>query len=239
MTRFTLFAALVMAGCAQQPQSQAPPPPLAANPQPAVTTAPGITTLPVDAEAFEYPADLGGKAVVSAVAPDTPALTPAERLGIAPVPRTPADRVVNPEPVAKVRYIPPPVLSAKSVSLTLPPPVERVPPDLGNGSTAVPARPTLPIAAGITERARDVNLPPAMPTLGRPVNDRVSLDDPTSEFGNAAIVSPVVKVPLAPASFLKVAVPDPFEFGEQVRPKIPPAAEPGLAPVPVNPQRVK
>jgi hypothetical protein len=46
-------------------------------------------------------------------------------------------------------------------------------------------------------------------------------------------------VPLAPAAFLKVAVPDPFEFGGQVKPKVAPAAEPGLTPVPVNPRRVK
>jgi len=89
------------------------------------------------------------------------------------------------------------------------------------------------------KRARDVNLPPAMPTLGRPAGDRVSLDDPTSDFANAAIVSPPVKVPLTPAGFLKVTLPDPFELGEQVKPKVPPAAEPGLTPVPANPRRIR
>jgi hypothetical protein len=78
-----------------------------------------------------------------------------------------------------------------------------------------------------------------MPTLGRPAGDRVSLEDPTSDFANAAIVSPPVRVPLAPASFLKVTLPDPFELGEQVKPKVAPADEPGLTPVPVNPQRIK
>ena len=174
-----------------------------------------------------------------AVAPDTPALTPAERFGTAPKPRTPPVRVTNPEVVAKVKYTLPPILPTKLAIVKLAQPPERVPPDLGNGATAVPAKPTLPVGAGITERSRDVNLPPAMPTLGRPVPDRVSLDDPTSELGNAAVVNPVVKVPFTPAVFLKSVLPDPFEFGEQVKPKVPPTAEPGLSPVPVNPQRVK
>jgi len=110
---------------------------------------------------------------------------------------------------------------------------------LGRGADTVPARPSLPIAAVVTEKARDVNLPPSMPTLGRPFNERVSLDDPTSEFGNSAIVSPGVSVPLKSAEFVKVSLPDPFELGEQVKPKLSPTAEPGLSPVPVNPQRVK
>jgi hypothetical protein len=84
-----------------------------------------------------------------------------------------------------------------------------------------------------------VNLPPVMPILGRPVADRVSLDDPTAELGNAAVANPFVKMPLTPAAFLKVALPDPFELGDQIKPKVPPAAEPGMAPLSVDPPRVK
>jgi hypothetical protein len=91
----------------------------------------------------------------------------------------------------------------------------------------------------VTERARDVNFPPPAPTLGSPVADRVSLDDPTTEFGNAEVVAGQVKVPLAPSGFFKAVIPDPFELGEQVKPKVPPTAEPSTAPVPVNPQRVR
>jgi hypothetical protein len=123
------------------------------------------------------------------------------------------------------------------VRLSAPP--ERVPVDLGFGADAIPAKPMFPIAAGITERARDVKLPPAMPTLGRPFNERVSLDDPTSEFANAAIVAPSVKPTLTPAPFVRVSLPDPFELGDQVKPKVAPAADPGLTPVVVDPQRVK
>jgi hypothetical protein len=188
---------------------------------------------------FEYPPDLTGKAVVKAISPEPPALTATERFGMAPKPRTVPTKILNPEMIAKANYIPPPIMNVMSTAVTISPPQEKVPFDLGFGADKVPAKPTLPIAAVITERARDVNLPPSIPILGRPLNERVSLDDPTSEFANAAIVSPGVNVPLKSAEFVKVALPDPFELGEQVKPKVPSKAEPGLSPVSVNPQRVK
>ena len=36
-----------------------------------------------------------------------------------------------------------------------------------------------------------------------------------------------------------LSLPDPFELAGQVKPRVPPAAEPGRAPVVVDPQRVK
>jgi len=141
--------------------------------------------------------------------------------------------------MTKSDHLPPPILTVRPISVSISPPQEKVPFDLGSGAGMVPAKPGLPIAAAITERARDVNLPPSMPILGRPVNERVSLDDPTSESANAAIVIPGVNVPLKSAEFVKVALPDPFELGEQVKPKVPPAAEPGLNAAPIDPQRVK
>jgi hypothetical protein len=92
---------------------------------------------------------------------------------------------------------------------------------------------------GLTERTRDVNRPPELPPLGQRVRDRVGFEDPTTELSHAAIIEPVVKVPLAPSSFSKVVIPDPFEFADQIKLRLPPSAEPGLTPVPVNPRRVK
>jgi hypothetical protein len=230
-----------LAGCAQQPQADAQLPQAAVASEPAQPVSPAATPLTAtQSVAFEYPADRGGRSVVQAVAPDTPTLPPVNRFGTAPTPRAVPARVLNPDVFAKAKYaLPSVLLHAKTASVRLAQPPERVPPDLGAGAAAVPMRPTLPVNAGITERSRDVNLPPAMPTLGRPLVERVSLDDPTSELGNAVVVNPAVKVPLAPAAFVKVTLPDPFEFGEQVKPKVPPAAEPGLTPVPVDPRRVK
>jgi hypothetical protein len=166
-------------------------------------------------------------------------LTPTEKFGAVPKPRTIPAKISNPEMLAKADYTLPQIPTVKPATMSISSPQEKVPFDLGRGANMVPAKPSLPIAAGISERARDVNLPPSMPTLGRPYNERVSLDDPTSEFANAAIVAPDVNVPLKSAEFVKVGLPDPFELGEQVKPKVSPASEPGLNPVPVNPQRVK
>jgi hypothetical protein len=188
---------------------------------------------------FEYPTDLTGKAVVKAVTPETPALTPNERFGAAQKPRTVPSRILSPEMMTKADYTLPPIPTLKTSAVTIASPQEKVPFDLGRGADIVPAKPSLPVSAVVTEKARDVNLPPSMPTLGRPFNERVSLDDPTSEVGNAAIVAPDVNVPLKSAEFVKVGLPDPFELGEQVKPKVSPAIEPGLNPAPVNPQRVK
>jgi hypothetical protein len=114
-----------------------------------------------------------------------------------------------------------------------------VPFDIGFGATAVPARPTLPNPPGETTRARDIALPPPLAPVGRQLPDRASLDDPTADIGNAGIVNRSPTPSLAPAGFLRVTLPDPFELADQVKPKIDPAAEPRVTPVPVNPRRPK
>jgi hypothetical protein len=243
---FTISLAIGLLGCGQREQQSAvvQVSQVSGSPtgQPADPGKHGAAQAPKTEEparGFEYPTDLTGKAIVKAVAPETPALTPSERFGAAPKPRTVPAKIANPESVVKANYMPPPILPKNSSIVAISPPREQVPVDLGRGADTIPAKPTLPIAAAITDRARDVNLPPAMSILGRPLNERVSLDDPTSEFANAAIVAPGVKVPLASADFVKVALPDPFELADQVKPKVPAAAEPGLKPDVVNPQRVK
>ena len=39
------------------------------------------------------------------------------------------------------------------------------------------------------------------------------------------------------AEFWRVVLPDPFELAAQVKPVVPPGADPGLTPVTVNPMR--
>ncbi|MBA4065536.1 MAG: hypothetical protein C0501_17835 [Isosphaera sp.] len=250
-TRYSVLIPLGLVGCsppaadgpapaapnvvlaAPAPTPDPPAVPVAARPDPAPPPK------PADPPPFEYPADLGGRAVARVVAPGLPPLPPAERFGAAPRLRTPPARLLDPDPVSKVRYVPPPLTVPTAVAVRPAAPRERVPADLGAGAADVPARPTFPVAAGVTERARDVNLPPPLPTLGRPPADRVPFDDPTAEAAHAAVTGPAVRVPPPRAGFLRVAVPDPFELGGQVRPRVPPAAEPGLVPVVVDPRRVK
>jgi hypothetical protein len=244
MTRTALIAAfaVAVAGCSrQEPADEPPPPPAAVVVAPAEPDPPRPAPPPQAPKAppaFEYPDDLGGRAVAKAVAPDTPAVPPVERFGEAPRPHALPARVSDPPADAPARYVPPPLVPGKPAPVTLARPPERVPADLG-GPAAVPAPPALPVKPGVTERSRDVNLPPPLPVLGRQYIERVSLDDPTAEAGHAAITEPPVKVPVAPAPFVRVAVPNPFELGEQIRPNVPRASEPGLSPVVVDPRRVK
>jgi hypothetical protein len=147
--------------------------------------------------------------------------------------------VLEPVALAPAKHALPPVPFAKFAAAKPANPPEKVPLDLGSGTHDVPAKPVLPVAKVETPRARDANLPPPAPVLGRPASDRVPFDDPTAEIGNAAVAGSSVKVAMSPSEFRKAEVPDPFELGAQVKPKVPATAEPSAKPVVVNPQRVK
>lgn len=241
-----LFALTVSCvGCSRPPAADAPQPTGAVQPV-AVPGALGAKESPVQppraaaVEEFEYPADLGGRAVIRAVAPDRPAVPPIE--GHAMRPRTHAAPAVSVDYIARPaagKYAPVTAVPAGSPQVKLPAPPEGVPLELGSGSQATPSRPKFPASAMVIARSRDVALPPPLPMLGRPIRERVSLDDPTSEIANAAITSPAVTVPIEPAGFLRVSLPNPFELGEQIRPNAGPAVEPSSDPVPVDPRRVK
>ena len=157
------------------------------------------------------------------VAPDVVGPLSGERTRAVPKPRTVPNRVLDPDATTGASYAPPSIPQPKLAALKPVNPPEKVPVNFGAGADDVPAKPKLPVAPVVTERARDVNLPPPAPVLGRPVPDRVSLDDPTSELGNAEVVAGAVKTPLAPSGFQKVTVPDPFELADQVKPKVPPS----------------
>jgi hypothetical protein len=191
------------------------------------------------APTFAFPPDLTGKALARMVAPDGAHALAAEHTRATPKPRTVPRKVMDPDPLPRAHAELPPLLPARPGPLKPVPPEETVPVNFGTGAGDGPTKPVMPVAPVVTERARDVNLSPPAPVLGRPAPDRVSLDDPTSELGNAEVVAGLVKVPLAPSPFLKVDVPDPFELAEQVKPRVPPSSEPSAIPVPVNPQRVK
>jgi hypothetical protein len=241
-------------GCSQQPEAEsgaaraadppaaviAPPQPIAAasakpnpQPQPQPKAEP-----PAPPPTFPFPPDQAGKAVAKVVAPDIARPLPVKRAGAAPVPRAIPVKLLEPEALPPANLAVPPLAVPKVAGPKPAAPKEKVPLDLGAGASA-PGKPVLPVAAVVTPRARDVELPPPAPALGRPAADRVPFDDPTGDFGNAEVVGGSVKVPLAPSGFLKVAIPDPFELGAQVKPKVPANAEPSAAPVPVTPQRTK
>lgn len=236
---------VLVGGCSQQPDAPAPldvskvqlvpAAPVAALPQPPVQP----PKLPEPPPEFKFPADLGGKAVARAVAPNLTKPFPLDRAPVVPKPRAVPERVLNPEANERTAFAPPPLLPPKPPAAKPTDPAERVPFDLGVGADAPPSKPVLPTVAIETPRARDVNLPPPPPELGRQFTERTSLEDPTSETGNAAAVSNTVPVALVLSPFLKLGIPDPFELLEQVKPKVPATAEPSALPVPVNHPRAK
>ncbi|HXD85351.1 MAG TPA: hypothetical protein VN641_02580 [Urbifossiella sp.] len=252
MVRFAWIPLFVLASCSQ-PSPPAPPEVRVAAAKPTPTEPDAKPPAPEEklppepppAEkeepppVFPFPDDAAGKALPAVVAPRQPAPPPVEKFGQAPTTRRVPGKVIEPSSLPRARYAPPPLLLSGPASAAIAAPRERIPLDLGFGASAVPARPLLPESPGITLKARDVKRPPVLPSLGRQLSDRASLDDPTAEPGNAAIVSRSPTFILGVASFLKVALPDPFELAEQVKGLIPAKAEPSAAPVPVNPQRIK
>lgn len=253
ITRYSSLVTLLGSGCAQQQAAEsASEPAVVAVVIAQPVSGPGADALPQPAPAaqppappapppptFAFPADLTGQGLARVVAPDVTRPLPAERVGAGPRPRAVPEKVLDPDAFARVGFAPPPVLPPRPTAPKPVAPPEKVPVNFGAGADGGPAKPVLPVAVVATERARDANLPPPAPVLGRPVADRASLDDPTGEFGNAAVVAGVVPVPLAASGFQKVAIPDPFELAEHVKPPVPAPAEPSAQPVPVNPQRVK
>lgn len=252
--RFLLAPCLgFLAGCAQQPSASgdsapaanAPavvlsPQPVAAlavpkpQPQPQQKAEP-----PAPPPTFTFPADLGGKAVEKALAPNVASPLSNKQSATTPQPRAVPAKLLEPEAVSLGGHTPPPLPSAKPAGTKPTNPFEKVPVNLGEGADGPPAKLVLPVAVVDTPRARDFNLPPPAPVLGRPATDRVPFDDPTTDLGNAVVASESVKSTLPSSNFVKTIVPDPFELGEQVKPKVPPTAEPSATPVEVNPLRVK
>jgi hypothetical protein len=245
----TPVVALALTGCSRPvppaPESTTVAQAAALAPQPVGPDAGAANEQPIAAPpeppalAFAFAPDLTGKALPRVVAPDATAVLPGERARTGPKPRTVPVRVTDPEAVSRASNAPPTVPTAKPAASKPSNPAETVPVNFGAGAEDVPAKPVLPAAPVVTVRSRDVNLPPPAPTLGRQATDRVSLDDPTSELGNAEVVAGGARAALEPSAFLKVVVPDPFELADQLKPKVPPSLEPSAAPVPVEPQRVK
>lgn len=118
------------------------------------------------------------------------------------------------KPTAKAVPLPP--VTRKP---TLPsPPSEGVSQRVGEGSemnwrdAKFPESPTVKSPPRAEPTAADV------PRLGYPVPDRIPVDDPTAEISTARIVNTLMVAPTIAAPFLRLMLPDPFEFAEQVKP---------------------
>ncbi len=250
MIRSAFLIGVLVAGCsrpnpptidapagAAEPVAKGTAEPVMEPVTPAVQPTP--TPVPAAPTEFVYPPDLTGKQLPRVVAPAAPPIPATEAFGKEPTVHKLPAKLVEPDALSRTVLAPAPLALPAPASVLPVSPMERVPADLGFGAEDVPAKVKFPVGPGISVKARDVNLPPDLPTLGRPQADRASLEDPTMEVSNAAIVTSSTTPTLLPSAFQKVSLPDPFELAEQVKPNVPAAAEPLLIPVPVDSKRVK
>ena len=233
-------------GCARQPPAPepdqpavqiTPEPPPEGGAKPEAQPPTPVAVPPEPPPAFTFTPDLAGQALARTAAPSVPVKLAGEQFGTEPKPHATPAKYLDPDPIGPTRHALAPVRPTKLAPTRPAAPAEKPPLALGAGAGELPAAIVLPVVPVVTERARDVNIPPPPPMLGRQNTERVPFDDPTSEVGNAVVVSDPAPVPLGVSGFLKVAVPGPLEFGERVKPNVSPKAEPSPLPVEVNPQR--
>jgi hypothetical protein len=197
---------------AEQPPAAAPPPAAQAAP------APGSV------RGFTFPHDGAGPLLATALAfepapgPSDPPAGPLRRAGLT--------AVELPEPpLPPVNARPPEILWRSTAQYSPHPPAEGLFADARPLGPGLPA-PPLPAGAPPRVASADASSPPPLPLTTRPSPDRASLDDPTAEFSAQRATAATPPVRTAPAPFVRVNLPDPFEHAATVRPRTPPAEDP-------------
>jgi hypothetical protein len=167
--------------------------------------------------AFAFPPDNGGKLLAKLLLPsDLRPLSPAAPEGprarpIPPAIEWPSAALSSGKPVPRRL---PPLKSAEIHPRPLP---ESLPADVARLDPTPPARIHLPVGELTRLPAPDASRPLPLPPLAQPVSDRASLEDPTADYSARSVIGALLRPRTAPAPFLKVNLPDPFENAETVR----------------------
>ncbi len=229
------LAAAIGSGCSSQAPADAPK--AETTPPLLVVTIPETTPVkPAETPApkpFAFAADLAGKQVATVSMPTAPASPTIPKVA-APQSRTsPADRGEVPltKPLVTVATLPPLVRKPNLPT----PPNEGVPRTLGNAATVDLSHIRMPESPLIRGAVRPEPSGSDVPRLAQQVAERAAIDDPTAEISTERIIQTMLTAPALTAPFLKLLLPDPFEFREHVREK--PAAELAATPVIVPPKR--
>ncbi len=166
------------------------------------------------AGSFAFPRDAGGALLARVLPPaDTPG-GPGDR-ATHPVPRpAPAGikATIDPLPPARAQNAAPSLPAKARVAPLLPRLVSEETLDVPRERVALPAETTLPATERVRVPSPDVNEPVALPVLAQAVPDRASLEDPTGEASTAAVLAATLPQRVIPAPFLRLALPEPFEF---------------------------
>ena len=176
------------------------------------------------ADEFLFPPDRGGQMLANQLRPANHIPPLPNEKPLESKRRSSLSRIDNPDlslppvvvplppsiPLAKIKPVRPTLVEGE-------PPLSRQRLDLGD-----PAPVRFAAGPNIAWPSPDVNQPMPLPILARPVPDRASLDDPSSEASQAAALATKVPDRTAPAPFLRLTLPDPFEHRNTVRMQTPP-----------------
>jgi len=229
--RFKFLPVAAAVGLASCSPSPAPPAVTVAPavveptpPEPVAKTGPAPVA---DGGSFRFPDDAGGQALAGMLPPAAPPPMPAA------VPTAPRGRKLpafldSPTPPLPDAAAAPPRLALPPVKAGRPVPLpERVPADLGAVTPDLPAGPVTATGPLIRSPARDPLEPAELPVLSpKPVADRAPLTDPTAEFTAASVVSPGLPLRTAPAGFVRINLPDPFENAGAAKVRTPVTEDP-------------
>lgn len=173
------------------------------------------------------PSDTGGKAVAKALIapPHLPPETPTVK---APTPYTSAlDRGELPLPTVAPRPLSPSSVPTASAAKPSPPAqgplLSRFPGPLPEGKQ--PDRPLVKAPSPANPRAADV------PLMAWAKQERASLDDPTADLSAVRVIYTTLPVPAFQLPFLRLFIPNPFEFAEQLKGKFGKETELGPGPL--------
>jgi hypothetical protein len=197
-----------------------PPPAEAESPRTAAEAKGEAALKAIDGGTYRFPEDDAGKILARVLPPQPPApLAPPSRGG----PRAGGQPgvIVDPPLPSPVNALTPP--RAPQPPRVAPRPTalpERVPADLAQIEADKPERIALPVGALTRLETPDVKQPATLPVLARPTADRAPLEDPTTEFTAASIISDRLPLRTNATPFVKVTVPDPFEYAGQVKIKV-------------------
>jgi hypothetical protein len=237
MKRASVFLLALLTGCSPSapptpavPSLEVKPAIVAAEPSPSepqpVVKAEVAKPETPKVEPFRFLADTGGKLVERSVQPK-PAPWEAAK------PSRPISRDSELErgelPLVKPSLNAVPIPSSPRKEAIPPPPKEGISDRLGVGQELSLADRPLPVTSTAKSAPRPTPTAADVPRIATQLPERASLEDPTHEISTSRIVNTLMVAPIIAAPALRLLLPNPFEFADQV--KTPAAPEFATSPV--------
>lgn len=175
---------------------------------------------------YSFPPDEGG-ALLKRILPPQSHAGALKREGRKPQEENTVTSLRTPQMVLPRTEFPPPRLPVKNPSGSRQPYLVQ-PETLPTGTDvflaplALPTRPPFYAGELVRERGTEVEFPPPLPTLGRPLTDRVPLDDPTLGASLEAALTAPLPVRTTPVPYERLRIPEPFPLRQPLQLPLPP-----------------